>query len=92
MTKREVLEIFVRRIGWVRPDDIWRSFNKNIARVSVYTFLLRIYRQKLLERNSVHGRIAYSLSRKGRERLEFFRKRDEQHESQRHDREYPARR
>jgi len=84
MTKREVLELFAKRIGWVRPDDVWRSFNKNVARVSVYTFLLRIYRQKLLVRTSIHGRIAYSISGKGRDRLEFFKKRAKENESGKH--------
>jgi DNA-binding PadR family transcriptional regulator len=81
MTKIKVLEFFVKCTNWAFPDDVWGFFDKRIARVSVYTFLLRLWRQKLLVRTSNDRRIAYSISKKGRDRLTFLKNRENKNES-----------
>ena len=80
MTKSKVLELFANRTNWIFPDDVWFYFNKSVARVSVYAFLLRIWRQKLLVRTLINKRIAYSISPKGRERLKFLNNKENGYE------------
>lgn len=84
MNKRQVLEVFAKHESWLRPDDVWHLFKKRTARVSAYTFLLRISRQKLLIRSVINDRIAYSITPKGTERLAFLKEREGKDESQRH--------
>lgn len=80
MTKSKVLQFFADSTNWIFPDDVWAFFNKRTARVSVHTFLLRIWRQKLLVRTSINKRIAYRISPKGRDRLKFLKEREHKNE------------
>ncbi len=48
MTKAEVLAIFARTGGYLRPDDI--RLPSPLNRGSLYSYLLRLQRQGLLER------------------------------------------
>jgi len=73
MNKKLVLEQFANRIFPLRPDDLREICLSNYARTSVYAYLLRLKRQKLLERTLLGDRIAYRITERGRRRLEYFR-------------------
>jgi Fe2+ or Zn2+ uptake regulation protein len=75
MTKQEVLEIFVKEGHAITPDSICRQLRGFHHRSSVYSYLFRLHKQGLLLRGLVHGRIAYQISQRGIERLNFFRSR-----------------
>jgi len=49
MSKREIMEIFARTGGFLTPDRIWLALQKQLDRRSVYSYLLRLKRQGLLE-------------------------------------------
>ena len=72
MTKREVLEILSRTRQPMFPDDVSRQLSTFARWPSVYSYLFRIREQALLLRRQIAGRVAYQLSRRGRERLDFF--------------------
>jgi Fe2+ or Zn2+ uptake regulation protein len=73
MTKQEVLEIFHKSKGFIRPDMIRRQLRGFHHRSSVYSYLFRLHKQGLLHRELLYGRIAYRISKRGIERLLFFR-------------------
>ena len=75
MTKRDVLEIFAKRRDFLKPDEI-AAYLPGWDRRSVYSYLLRLYRQGLLERKvgARRGSLAYTLTYRGSERLEYFRR------------------
>jgi Fe2+ or Zn2+ uptake regulation protein len=77
MTKREVLEVIAQHARPVTPDEICRRFAKFHQRSSVYSYLFRLYRQGLLKRGEMGGRIVYSVSDRGIERLNYFKSREE---------------
>jgi DNA-binding transcriptional regulator PaaX len=72
MTKQEVLEIFHKRKGLIRPDMVRRQLRGFHHRSSVYSYLFRLHKQGLLHRELLYGRIAYRISQRGIERLLFF--------------------
>jgi len=72
MTKQEVLGIFVQAGRFIPPDAVCRQLRGFHHRSSVYSYLLRLHRQGLLHRQTVHGRIVYQISQRGIERLRFF--------------------
>jgi DNA-binding PadR family transcriptional regulator len=75
MTKAEVLLIFDRAGGFLTPDQLSGKLQPRLDRRSVYTYLLRLFRQGLLERNhAARGRLAYRLSDRGRQRLAYLRR------------------
>ena len=75
MTKSEVLAIFSRASGFMTPDEVRRQFRPSPDRRSIYTYLLRLARQGLLERNQAgRGSLAYRLTERGRARLEYLRR------------------
>ena len=73
MTKREVLEILFQSARPVSPDELCRQLRGFHHRSSVYSYLFRLHRQGLLNRTRIGGRIVYKISRRGIERLEYFR-------------------
>lgn len=73
MTKREVLEIFPQNARFVTPDAICRQLREFHHRSSVYSYLFRLHKQGLLLRQTIDGRIAYQISQRGIERLDFLR-------------------
>lgn len=73
MTKQEVLEICFNNAGSLTPDAVCRQLRGFHHRSSVYSYLFRLHKQGLLLRQIVQGRIAYQISRRGIERLKFFR-------------------
>jgi DNA-binding PadR family transcriptional regulator len=76
MTKAEVLSIFDRAGAFLTPDQLHAQLRQSPDRRSVYSYLLRLSRQGLLQRNQAsRGRLAYRLSDRGRQRLEYLRRR-----------------
>jgi DNA-binding PadR family transcriptional regulator len=73
MTKQEVLEIFAKWRGFIPPDAVCKQLRGFHHRSSIYSYLFRLHQQGLLYRQVVHGRIAYQISQRGFERLNFFR-------------------
>jgi hypothetical protein len=74
MTKAEVLSIFDRAGGFLTPDQVCGKLQPHPDRRSTYSYLLRLSRQGLLERNQGgRGHLAYRLVDRGRKRLAYFR-------------------
>lgn len=77
MTKGAVLEIFARAKGFVSPDQAWLGLQRRLDRRSVYSYLLRLKRQGLLETgpNVRRGHLTYRLTERGyaNARLKYFR-------------------
>jgi DNA-binding PadR family transcriptional regulator len=76
MTKQQILEFFARRSNFVSPDEVWRLQGK-LDRRSVYSYLLRLKQQGLLETgpNRRRGHLVYRITERGRARLQYFRSR-----------------
>jgi Fe2+ or Zn2+ uptake regulation protein len=72
MTKHEVLRIFSQNLHPVTPDEICRQVGKNYRRSSVYSYLFRLHKQGLLNRARIYGRLVYTISDRGIERLNYF--------------------
>jgi DNA-binding PadR family transcriptional regulator len=76
MTKVEVLSIFDRSGGFLTPDQVRGKLQRSPDRRSAYSYLLRLFRQGLLERKQTgRGSLAYRLTERGRARLEYLRAR-----------------
>jgi DNA-binding PadR family transcriptional regulator len=75
MSKPEVLEIFARGNSFIAPDHVWLRLNPRPDRRSVYSYLLRLKRQGLLETgpNVRRGNLTYRLTQRGHARLQYFR-------------------
>jgi DNA-binding PadR family transcriptional regulator len=74
MTKAEVLSIFDRAGGFLTPDQVRAQFHPSPDRRSVYSYVLRLSRQGLLKpKQAGRGRLAYHLTDRGRQRLEYLR-------------------
>jgi DNA-binding PadR family transcriptional regulator len=77
MTKHEILEFFARRSCYISPDQVWLQLQRELDRRSVYSYLLRLKRQGLLETGPSRGRgrLVYRITERGRARLQYFRSR-----------------
>ena len=76
MTKAEVLEIFEQSSGFLTPDELRAKLRPTPDRRSVYSYVLRLARQGLLERRwAGRGSLAYRLSDRGRARLKYLQER-----------------
>ena len=73
MTKIGVLEILAENGNLMAPDDVRVRLRDLPFRSSVYSYLFRLHRQGLLERDSDLGRVVYRISTRGRQRLEYLR-------------------
>ena len=75
MTKREILEFFARRNKYIAPDQVWQELQRTLDRRSVYSYLLRLKRQGLLESGPYRrrGDLAYRITERGHARLQYFR-------------------
>ena len=75
MTKREILEFFARRNNFVAPDQVWQELKRTLDRRSVYSYLLRLKRQGLLESGPYRrrGDLVYRSTERGHARLQYFR-------------------
>jgi DNA-binding IclR family transcriptional regulator len=76
MTKLEVLQIFAQRHGFMKPDEVWRQLGSRLDRRSLYSYLDRLKKQGLVERNPNPGRgqLAYRLTQRGQGRLAYLQK------------------
>jgi hypothetical protein len=77
MDKKLVLEIFANRRLPLTPDDLRKICLENYARASVYTYLLRLERQELVERSDLGHRIAYRITTRRMERLQYLKGKSE---------------
>jgi len=76
MTKTEVLSIFDNAWSFLRPDQVRARLDSRPERRSMYSYLLRLTQQGLLERRpGRRGTLAYRLSDRGRARLRYFEQR-----------------
>ena len=76
MTKYEVLTAFAQTNRFLTPDELRLRLRWPLDRRSVYSYLLRLARQGLLEQTERgRGRLAYRLTERGRARLEYLRRR-----------------
>ena len=55
MTKSAVLEIFARANRFISPDQVWVALQRRWDRRCVYSYLLRLKRQGLLETGANKG-------------------------------------
>jgi predicted transcriptional regulator len=78
MTKRRVLEIFVASSRFMTPDEVGICLQTNLRRSTVYSYLARLCRQGLLEPGQLWQRIAYRITQRGIERLEYFKSKSAQ--------------
>jgi hypothetical protein len=76
MDKKLVLKALADRNFALTPDSLRNICLQRYARTSVYSYLLRLHQQKLVEQTFVGGRIAYRITVRGIERLEYLRRRD----------------
>jgi hypothetical protein len=77
VNKREILELFAGTGNFTTPDSIWLKLHRELDRRSVYSYLLRLKRQGLLETgpNRRRGFLVYKITERGRARLQYFRSR-----------------
>ena len=75
MSKHEILEMFAHAEGFLTPDRVWLGCERQLDRRSIYSYLLRLKRQGLLETgpNVRRGYLAYRLTERGYARLKYFR-------------------
>ncbi len=76
MTKYEVLAAFAQTNGFLTPDELRLRLRWSLDRRSVYSYLLRLARQGLLERGGMgRGHLVYRLTERGRARLQYLKQR-----------------
>lgn len=76
MTKYDVLHTFAQTNGFLTPDELRMQLRLQLDRRSVYSYLLRLARQGLLERvQRGRGRLAYRITERGRDRLAYLSRR-----------------
>ena len=77
MTKLQVLIIFDQVGRFLKPDEVLARLPSRLDRRSLYSYLGRLRRQGLLERDSRsrRGQLAYRLTPRGQERLAYLRER-----------------
>jgi DNA-binding PadR family transcriptional regulator len=79
MTKTEVLSIFHSALTFLRPDQVRAGLDPPPDRRSLYSYLLRLSEQGLLERHQTRrGTLAYRLTERGRARLRYFQGRKDE--------------
>lgn len=80
MTKLEVLAILAANRDFLVPNDICVQLRPQPDRRSLYSYLLRLARQGLLERapNPRRGRLSYRLTQRGLDRIDYLRQRSRQ--------------
>ena len=76
MTKSRVLEIFAASAQFMTPDEVCTRLRGYRRRCSVYSYLFRLHKQGLLERDKRYGRVVYRICARGIERLRFLQSRE----------------
>jgi len=61
-------------VGFMKPDEIWFRLNRRLDRRSVYSYMDRLRRQGLPERNfnPRRGQLAYRVTARGKDRLAYL--------------------
>ena len=77
MTKLEVLKIFYSAQRTLTPDSVGMRLRRYRRRSSVYSYLLRLSRQGLLQQTHMGSRIAYRLTPRGVARLLYLRQKED---------------
>jgi DNA-binding PadR family transcriptional regulator len=73
VTKREVLAEFSKSASPISPDELRFRLKLPLDRRSLYSYLLRLSRQGLLERTEARrGALRYRLTPRGQARLQYF--------------------
>jgi DNA-binding PadR family transcriptional regulator len=74
VTKIEILAIFAAKGDFIAPDDIRDQLRLKPDRRSLYSYLLRLARQGLLERgaNRRKGHLTYRLTQRGVDHLDYL--------------------
>jgi DNA-binding PadR family transcriptional regulator len=73
MAKYDVLTAFAQTNALLSPDELRIRLRWRLDRRSVYSYLLRLARQGLLERvQTGRGRLAYRITERGRDRLAYL--------------------
>ena len=77
MTKLSVLLIFHQADSLLTPDQVCQKSDPRPERRSLYSYLMRLRRQGLLERgpNPRRGRLSYRLTERGAERISYLQSR-----------------
>ncbi len=70
--KVRVLRVLARNDGWMRPGVVWVEAEMPGPVRSMWSYLGRLAKWGLLRKGSLSGRIAYQISAKGRERLNWL--------------------
>jgi hypothetical protein len=70
--KKLALEIFERHGGWLSPQE-WAVLASFYPIRAAYSYLLRLHRFGLLDRETTMGRVVYKTSERGRNRLSWLR-------------------
>lgn len=75
MNKEEVLAICANAGGFLKPDQILEELRPRPNRRSFYSYLARLRRQGLLERDRRfrRGELRYRLTNRGKQRLAYLR-------------------
>ncbi len=76
MTKLEVLGIFYDADRSLTPDSVGTRIRRYRRRTSVYSYLLRLAEQGLLERTRIGSRLAYRLTSRGIDRFLYLRQKE----------------
>jgi DNA-binding PadR family transcriptional regulator len=76
MTKLEVLKIFAQSRRFMKPDEVWHQLGRRLDRRSLYSYLDRLKKQGLVERNPNprRGQLAYRLTQRGQARLAYLQR------------------
>lgn len=76
MTKLEVLRIFAQIRRFMKPDEVWHQLGRHLDRRSFYSYLDRLKKQGLIERNlnPRRGQLAYRLTQRGQGRLAYLQR------------------
>jgi hypothetical protein len=69
--KKRALEIFEGHGGWVSPPE-WAVLASFYPTRAAYSYLLRLHRFGLLDRETAMGRVLYKISQRGRNRLAWL--------------------
>jgi len=74
MTKLGVLKIFAQGRRFMKPDEVWHQLGSRLDRRSLYSYLDRLRKQGLVERNPNprRGQLAYRLTERGEGRLAYL--------------------
>jgi len=72
--KFQILEI-LNKAGEITAQEVYESLKNEVKKTTVYDLLRRYHVQGLVKREKRLGIYVYSLTKKGKERLYYFKRR-----------------